>query len=871
MVEQGASMGGDDANGRRLPALGASLRDLGESEARFRELADASPVLLWISDANAGGVYFNRGYAEFVGSFLSELIGEGWVEYVHPDDRERVIATRRVVHGQAPREFDIEYRLRRADGEYRWVLGRGTPRITETGELLGFVGGCVDITQRKAAEQAAAVTSGQLEAFVRFAPAAVAMLDADMNYLVCSNRWLIDHDLDGQDIIGLNHLDLFARDAARWRAVQQRCMAGNVESADEDAFDDVEGRRQWLRWEARPWTRHDGNIGGVMLLTENVTREVESDRIRTVTARVLEQLANDEALTDVLATIIACAEGLFPAMRASVLLLRDERLYIGSSPSMPESYNRAIDGLLIGPDVGSCGTAAYNRSRVISEDVQQDPRWTPFLDLARTHRIRACWSEPICAGGVTDGATCSRVIGTLAMYYDTPRSPSRGQISTMLELSRLATIAIERAEDAQRLRQSMEDLTRAREEAEAASRAKSEFLANMSHEIRTPMNAILGFAQVVAEDGDLGVAPQRRLDAVATIRRNGEHLLAVVNDILDLSKIEAGKMTADMQPTSPIQIVDDVAMLLKDRARGKGITIGVDVEGLIPRSFSCDPLRLRQILVNLIGNAVKFTEVGQVSIRLCYDASDAAKPVIKFAIRDTGIGMTEAQATRLFESFHQADTSVTRRFGGTGLGLRISKRLAQILGGDIDVASEYGIGSLFTLILPAGNIAPADLVGADTARAAAPADRKEQEVPSGSLAGVRVLLAEDGPDNRRLLTHHLIKAGAIVIAAVNGLEALAAMCANASPDAPLLDTPPVDMILMDMQMPEMDGYTATAILRSRGCTLPIVAITAHSMQGDRERCVAAGCSDYVTKPIDRLTLLDLVARCSGRGSLKKSA
>lgn len=412
-----------------------------------------------------------------------------------------------------------------------------------------------------------------------------------------------------------------------------------------------------------------------------------------------------------------------------------------------------------------------------------------------------------------------------------------------------------------------QDLRLARDSAEQANQAKSSFLATMSHEIRTPLNGLMVMAELLAAAG----LEQRMQRYAEVIVKSGQSLLTIINDILDLSKIEAGKMSVDLQPTNPVQITDEVVTLLQERARGKGISLAVNVEGKIPATFACDAMRLRQILVNLVGNAVKFTEVGSVTIQISCEMNGDTGPTIRFAVRDTGIGMSEAQAARLFGSYQQADSTVSRRFGGTGLGLRISKRLAEILGGNIEVASEFGIGSLFTLSLPAGAIAQAHMVDVSVARAANTAEPVQEDVSPNSLVGVRVLLAEDGPDNRRLITHHLTKAGARVITAGNGIEALAALCGTSDADAPLLATSPVDVILMDMQMPEMDGYTATAILRARGCRLPIVAITAHSMQGDRERCVAAGCSEYATKPIDRLTLLDLVSRCAGRPPLKKSA
>jgi light-regulated signal transduction histidine kinase (bacteriophytochrome)/CheY-like chemotaxis protein len=411
-------------------------------------------------------------------------------------------------------------------------------------------------------------------------------------------------------------------------------------------------------------------------------------------------------------------------------------------------------------------------------------------------------------------------------------------------------------------------LGEARDEAIAASRAKSEFLANMSHEIRTPMTAILGFAELLAGDGDVEsnrpLATERRLEHVNTIRRNGEHLLAIINDILDISKIEAGRMTVEDIPVAPVELLREVVELMAVKADSKGLALGVQFDGPLPRQIHSDPLRLRQILVNLIGNAVKFTELGGVTVRLRL-ADDHER--LEIAVVDTGMGMEPAQVARLFDSFAQADGSMSRRFGGTGLGLHISRRLARMLGGDIEVASQPGAGSTFTLTVATGNpsemqmVAPADLEAmmrasdplgpADPTSAPAAAD-------AAPLAGLRILLAEDGPDNQRLLSFHLRKAGADVRTVENGRLAVEALTVDGRIDGPLADPCPIDLIVSDMQMPEMDGYSATRLLRSRGCTLPIIALTAHATRGERERCLEAGCDAYATKPISRR---DLVAAC----------
>jgi two-component system CheB/CheR fusion protein len=427
-----------------------------------------------------------------------------------------------------------------------------------------------------------------------------------------------------------------------------------------------------------------------------------------------------------------------------------------------------------------------------------------------------------------------------ALPYHTHEGRAEGMVVTFIDVTDLKNAEAVARSHEQQLEASSLALAEAKGAAEEANRAKSEFLANMSHEIRTPMMSILGYAELL----HTYVADPDNLACVDAIRRNGQHLIEIINDILDLSKIEARMLRTEQTTFSPGGILRDVVDALRVRAAESGLTLHLVHDGPIPATIESDPTKLRQILINLVGNAIKFTEAGEVRV---IAKLREAENLLEVSVADTGVGIPSGQIQTLFEPFTQGDGSHTRRYGGTGLGLAISKRLVEALGGSMNVESTPGRGSAFSFTIATGSLDGVPL------SAEAPEPASSPIAPAARLNDHRVLVVDDRRDMRYLIQTYIEEAGATVVTAANGPQAIERVSEAESNGTPFT------AVTLDMQMPGMDGIEAAPRLRAAGHTGTIIALTANAMKGYRERCLAAGCDAYIPKPADRLTLINTIA------------
>lgn len=555
---------------------------------------------------------------------------------------------------------------------------------------------------------------------------------------------------------------------------------------------DLEGNELWFQATLAPLNDEDGQLEYFIVVSMSTTeRKLAEDKLRNTERKTRASLENSPVCTK----IVDLDFNLQYMSRAGIeaLNIDDITEFYGMPYPLdfyPESFKNSMT---------KCMEKAKETGEVITQEA-------PIVDLD----------------------------GTELWYHSTvvPVNDDDGQIDYLIVVS-METTDRKRAEKI---------LLESKELAETANNAKSEFLANMSHEIRTPMNSIIGFTDILADE-DL---TQQQHEYIKMVGDSGKHLLQVINDILDFSKIEAGMLEFESVDFPLHEKLNEIQAVFSIEAGEKGIEFKVDESNNIPSIICSDPSRIYQCLVNLVNNAIKFTEKGHVHVNVSMEEIES-QAFIRFNVEDTGIGISKDRQDTIFESFTQEDGSTTRKYGGTGLGLTITKQLAELLGGELTLASEVGKGSVFSLLIPAG-VDVDKQQHLDISRSVGQPDIAPN-LKDADFSG-SILVAEDDETNQLLITTLLKKMGFEVTLAADGDIAVQKAM-----------TQTFDMILMDMQMPNMNGYQAARALRDKGFTTPIIALTANAMKSDRDKCIDAGCDYYLSKPIDSAALAKIVSKC----------
>jgi two-component system, sensor histidine kinase and response regulator len=946
------------------------------SEEFLRLAVDGAEVGTWHWDlASDTLVWSDRCRALFGFDSDSPVTYARFIAAVHTDDRARVAqAMHDAIHGG--KDYNLEYRTVWTDGTVHWIAGRGRAFRGPSGLAQRAEGVAFDVTEQRRAAQARAHTEktyyslfeNMLNALAHCRIVAAADGQACDFEFVGVNRAFVE-TTGIMDAVGRRVSEIVPsihqRDPELLAALARVAQTGTPERFEIE----LHSSGQWLSVSA-----YSPQRGDCIALFDIITDRKRAEAVSRMQSRFMEMIAAGKSLRDVLQTMSLEIEAFDPGTLVSVLLLDDDGLHLrhGVAPSLPAEYTRAIDGAAIGPEVGSCGTAAYLRKPVIVADIAVDPLWNDYRHLALPHGLRSCWSTPVLDPG-------GKVLGTFALYRRETWHPRAYQESIVEMATHAASVAIERHKEEQLLRklslavnQSAEsiiitgldgtieyvneaftrvsgytredvlgqspsilrsgktrpetyqalwntlhrgeswrgefvnrrkdgrefhetciitplrqpdgsithylamksdvtekkrisaelalhrhhleelvekrtaELALAKLQAEAANRAKGTFLANMSHEIRTPMTAILGLTYILHEQTD----DPEHLGLLEKLGDSARHLMQVINGILDLSKIEAGKLTLEESEFTLAGVLRGVTSLMSHAANAKGLALDVQIKG-VDAVLRGDATRISQALLNYVSNAIKFTARGSVTIRALTLEESESRQLVRFEVIDTGMGIEAEQLAKLFTAFEQADPSITRKHGGTGLGLAITRGLAQLMGGAAGAHSTPGVGSTFwfTALLMRTSIAACTAESTVRDWRERSAD-EPHEARCPRFAG-RVLLAEDNPTNQFVMLKLLRATGLHVELAENGLQAVERLRQQA-----------YDLVLMDVQMPEMDGLTAARTIRAlpqHACT-PIIALTANAFIEDRERCLEAGMNGFLPKPVDPRRLHETLAR-----------
>jgi PAS domain S-box-containing protein len=819
--------------------LSQSQSQLQEMHTRLNEIATQVPGVVYQYELRPDGSscfpYASEGIRKIYRVSPEEVRNDAAAVFsiLHPDDYNAVVQSiQSSARDLTP--WRHEYRVRFPDGEVRWLYGNAIPSLHAGGSIQwhGFI---TDETEERQAREEAMLTRARMQAVVQ-GSTQLSIIATDLEGIITV------FNSGAERLLGYAAAEMVGLQTPEVIHLRSEVEARSQELSRAYGYP-VEGFETFV---------HSARLGGH---SEADWTYIRKDGSQLAVRLVVTATRDEEGK---ITGFVGVAANVTDARRTEESLrFERERLDLALAGGELGTWDWNIQ---TGKGIWDAGFADLLGERL--EDLNQSfSEFTARIHPLDLPSVRANAQEHL------DGLTpiyaaefrVRRKNGEWRWVQARGRLMQRDPNGRPLRM--LGTMA-----DISDRKKTEEELVTARVMADTANRSKSEFLANMSHEIRTPLTSILGYADLLSEPG---LSAVETADNVAAIKSAGSHLMTIVSDVLDLSKIEAGRMTVECIEMSPSRLIDEVLSVLQPAAQAKGLDLYSRCVGPFPNRIASDPLRVRQILMNLVGNAVKFTERGHVCVTLqTIPRSTDGIERLAFEVTDTGIGMTQEECSSLFEPFTQADPSTTRRFGGTGLGLAICRRMARILDGEIVATSEPGVGSTFRVTIATGslqNVEMLDSLSTDETKSG----RNEPQRRKKSLHG-RILLAEDNSVNRRLFEAILRNAGADVDLAENGQvaveKAVTALMPHSSPDNRF---PGYDVILMDMQMPVLDGYNATKHLRSVRYQGPIVALTAHALTEDREKCLSVGCDDVITKPVERDLLIHTCHEWIVRGRLNR--
>jgi PAS domain S-box-containing protein len=812
--------------------FGRDITERKEAERNLKLAVEVTKVVLWKVDLPSQKLSFDPAMLPALGMEADEPFAnmQDWIQRVHPDDLSPFMAQFQAALQPDKSGFDMEYRLRQRNGDYQWIHTRGSVIQRDSdGQPEVAVGTSMNITARKTIEQAARESeerSRNLATLLRLmadnVPDMIWAKGLDKRFLF-ANRAMCQQLLNAADTgepVGKSDMFFALRERQRhpddpeWHTFGELCQdsdAITLERGTEAVFEEfgnIKGRLTYLDVHKAPFLNEKGQVIGTVGSARDITSrkqaEAELERHRLHLEELVEQRTGELLATEARASRIldSAADGLYGVDSESRITFINPAAcqMLGYAPeqavgrSAHELFHHSRPDGSPYPAVECMARQAWREGH--ESRVDDETYW--HADGHAVPVILA--SRPIVEAG--------KVVGAVVSVVDTT-------------VQRAAAEAREKALVA----------------AESLARARSEFLANMSHEIRTPMNGVLGFANIGYRNHR---DSEKARNAFEKIIVSGNQLLGVVNEILDFSKIDAGKLHIEVAEMSVGEVLEQSLALVADRARAKGLDLRLERADDLPATCVSDPLRISQILLNLLSNAVKFTELGGVTL-----TAASREGQLVFCVTDTGIGMTEDQLTYIFNPFQQADGSITRKFGGTGLGLAICKRLVELMKGEIRVESKPGTGSRFEVRLP--YVPPAAREANSALR-----DSGSEVLPYKPLSGISILLAEDDPINQMVLEANLTDDGARLVMVGDGMAAVERVIGD-GPGA-------FDVVLMDIQMPVMDGYEATRRILELAPGLPIIGQTAHAFDEERDKCLAAGMLAHIAKPIDPQALVKLVLK-----------